>query len=182
MRTMDNPSRIVAYEVADSIADELDTLTVDKARDVWNKIIARNRQKKPDGSLNTVGVATTPEGFRFVYERWQKNPAPGYRLIKATTMSNAANLPDGYIDSCAPATRQPAAGLPRRRVRQPHQRQRVRRVRSRAERLERDHPGQRAAAHRHGFQRRQDGGVVNVLRDGDPHCVDELTGSSTRRP
>jgi len=99
LRTMDNPARIVAYEVADSICDELDTLPTDKARDVWNKVIARNRQKKPDGSLNTVGVATTPEGFRFVYERWKKNPAKGYRLIKATTMSNAANLPDGYIDS-----------------------------------------------------------------------------------
>lgn len=98
-RTMDNPARIVAYEVADSICDELDTLTTDKAREVWNKVIARNRQKKPDGSLNTVGVATTPEGFRFVYERWKKNPAPGYRLIQAPTMSNAANLPEGYIDS-----------------------------------------------------------------------------------
>lgn len=99
LRTMDNPARIVAYEVADSILDELDTLTTDKAREVWNKAIARNRQKKPDGALNTVGVATTPEGFRFVYERWKKNPAPGYRLIKASTYSNAANLPDGYIDS-----------------------------------------------------------------------------------
>lgn len=99
LRTMDNPARIVAYEVADSICDELDTLATEKAREVWNKVIARNRQKKPDGSPNTVGVATTPEGFRFVYERWKKNPAPGYRLIKATTMSNAANLPEGYIDS-----------------------------------------------------------------------------------
>jgi len=99
LRTMDNPARIVAYEVADSILDELDTLTTEKAREVWNKAIARNRQKKPDGALNTVGVATTPEGFRFVYERWKKNHAAGYRLIKATTMSNAANLPDGYIDS-----------------------------------------------------------------------------------
>lgn len=99
LRTMDNPARIVAYEVADSVLDELDTLTTEKARDVWNKAIARNRQKKPDGGLNTVAVATTPEGFRFVYERWKRDPAPGYRLIKATTMSNAANLPDGYIDS-----------------------------------------------------------------------------------
>lgn len=98
-RTMDNPARIVAYEVADSICDELDTLPVDKARDVWNKVIARNRQKKPDGARNTVGVVTTPEGFRFVYERWQKNPVAGYRLIKASTQSNAANLPEGYIDS-----------------------------------------------------------------------------------
>lgn len=98
-RTMDTPARIVAYEVADSIIDEIDVLPTDKARDVWNKAIARNRQKKPDGSLNTVGVATTPEGFRFVYERWCKSPADGYRLIRASTFSNAANLPAGYIES-----------------------------------------------------------------------------------
>lgn len=99
LRTMDNPARIVAYEVADSICDELDTLATEKGREVWNKVIARNRQKKPDGAQNTVGVATTPEGFRFVYERWKKAPAAGYRLIKASTYSNAANLPEGYIES-----------------------------------------------------------------------------------
>jgi len=99
LRTMDTPERIIGYEVADSIADELDTLKEDQAREVWNKIISRNRQKKPDGSLNTVGVATTPEGFRFVYARWQKSPAAGYRIIKASTLSNARNLPPGYIDS-----------------------------------------------------------------------------------
>lgn len=98
-RTMDAPTRIVSFEVADSIVDELDTLPIEKAREVWNKVISRNRQKKPDGSLNTVGVATTPEGFRFVYDRWVKNKAAGYRLIKATTQSNAANLPAGYIES-----------------------------------------------------------------------------------
>ncbi|MHB1023348.1 MAG: terminase large subunit domain-containing protein [Acidobacteriaceae bacterium] len=98
-RTLDNPERIVGYEVADSIVDELDTLKQDDAAHAWNQIIARNRQKKPDGSLNTVGVATTPEGFRFVYDRWEKSPAYGYRLIRASTYSNARNLPDGYIDS-----------------------------------------------------------------------------------
>ncbi len=98
-RTMDTPERIIAYEVADSIVDELDTLPTEKAREVWNKILGRNRQKKPDGSLNTVAVATTPEGFRFVYERWQRSPAKGYRIIKASTYSNAKNLPAGYIDS-----------------------------------------------------------------------------------
>lgn len=98
-RTLDTPERIIGYEVADSIADELDTLKEDQAREAWNKIISRNRQKKPDGSLNTVGVATTPEGFRFVYDRWQRRRAPGYRIIRASTLSNAANLPAGYIDS-----------------------------------------------------------------------------------
>ena len=98
-RTLDNPERIVGYEVADSIVDELDTLKQADAEHAWNQIIARNRQKKPDGSINTVGVATTPEGFRFVYDRWERAPADGYRLIRASTYSNARNLPAGYIDS-----------------------------------------------------------------------------------
>jgi hypothetical protein len=98
-RTLDNPDRIVGYEVADSIVDELDTLKQVDAEHAWRQVIARNRQKKPDGSLNTVAVATTPEGFRFVYDRWAKNLETGYRLIRASTYSNARNLPDGYIDS-----------------------------------------------------------------------------------
>ncbi len=96
-RTMENPERIVGYEVAHSIIDELDTLPIEKARTVWNKIIARNRQKC--SMPNTVAVATTPEGFRFVHERWVKNPAPGYVLFRAKTMDNEANLPAGYIDN-----------------------------------------------------------------------------------
>jgi phage terminase large subunit-like protein len=102
-RTMDNPERIVGYEVADSFVDELDTLKMDDARMVWNKIISRNRQKKHDGELNTVAVGTTPEGYRFVYERWARNEEAsrkdGYELIKASTVSNARNLPKGYIES-----------------------------------------------------------------------------------
>lgn len=102
-RTMDSPNRIIGYETADSLVDELDTLKVDDARNVWRKIIARNRQKKPDGSKNTIAVGTTPEGFRFVYEQWGKDPAAallkGYGIIKASTYTNARNLPDGYIQS-----------------------------------------------------------------------------------
>jgi PBSX family phage terminase large subunit len=98
-RTLDNPDRIVGYEVADSIVDELDILKKDDAKRAWQQIIARNRQKKPGGAINTVGVATTPEGFKFVYENWVKNPVDGYQLIKASTYSNERNLPNGYIDS-----------------------------------------------------------------------------------
>lgn len=94
-RNMEQPQRIVGYEVAHSLVDEIDTLPTDKARDAWNKIIARNRQKC--GMRNTVGVATTPEGFKFVYERWQKSPAKGYVMFRAKTEDNAANLPEDYI-------------------------------------------------------------------------------------
>ncbi len=96
-RSMSNPEAIVGYEVAHSICDELDTLPTEKAREVWNKIIARNRQQC--AIPNTVGVATTPEGFRFVWERWVKNKAPGYVLFRAKTMDNAVNLPAEYIDN-----------------------------------------------------------------------------------
>jgi len=37
-RSYDKPSRIIAYEVAHSICDELDTLPIDKAAIVWRKI------------------------------------------------------------------------------------------------------------------------------------------------
>lgn len=97
-RSMDTPESIIGYEVADSIADELDVLKIDKAADIWRKIVARNRQKKPDGSPNTIGVATTPEGFKFVYEKWKKNPMEGSQLIKASTSSNP-HLPPDYVQT-----------------------------------------------------------------------------------
>lgn len=97
-RTMDRPGRIVGYEVADSFVDELDTLKEKDAAEVWRRIMSRNRQKKPDGSDNTIAVGTTPEGFKFVYDRWKKNPpSEQYQIIKASTYSNARNLPENYI-------------------------------------------------------------------------------------
>jgi len=177
LRTMDNPARIVAYEVADSILDELDTLTTDKAREVWNKAIARNRQKKPDGSLNTVGVATTPEGFRFVYERWKKDPAPGYRLIQAPTMSNAANLPDGYIDSLRasyPSNLLAAylegefVNLTSGSVYAEFDRQ----LNNSTETIQTSEPLHIGMDFNVGNM----SAVVFVLRAGEPHAVDELTG------
>lgn len=96
-RSMSTPASIVGYEVAHSICDELDTMAPKLAAEAWNKIIARNRQKC--AIANTVAVATTPEGFGFVYDRWVKSPAPGYVLYRAKTTDNEANLPPGYIDN-----------------------------------------------------------------------------------
>lgn len=97
-RTMDRPGRIIGYEVADSFVDELDTLKEKDAAEVWRRIMSRNRQKKVDGAPNTIAVGTTPEGFKFVYDRWKKNPPnEEYELIRASTYSNAKNLPANYI-------------------------------------------------------------------------------------
>ena len=97
-RSMDTPSRIIGYEHADADVDELDTLKEVDAVDVWRRIQSRNRQNKPDGMANTIGVTTTPEGFRFVHKFWKKEPRDGYQLIQAPTYSNP-HLPDGYIQS-----------------------------------------------------------------------------------
>ena len=95
-RSMDNAQRIVGYEHADADIDELDTLKAVDAAYAWRQILARNRQSK-DGP-NTIGVTTTPEGFRFVYEMWRKEPKAGYQIIQAPTRSNP-HLPEGYIES-----------------------------------------------------------------------------------
>ena len=97
-RSMDTPNRIIGYEVGDSDVDELDTLKRDDAADVWRRILSRNRQKKPDGKPNTAAVATTPEGFRFVYEAWEQKSLPGYEIIRAPTYSNP-HLPEDYVQS-----------------------------------------------------------------------------------
>ena len=97
-RSMDTPSRIIGYEHGDADVDELDTLKRDDAAEVWRRVLSRNRQKKAGGTPNTIGVTTTPEGFRFVYETWKKSPKPGYEIIQAATESNP-HLPAGYIDS-----------------------------------------------------------------------------------
>lgn len=95
-RSMDNPERIVGYETAHSVLDELDTLSTERAREIWNKVIARNRKQSALG--NSVSVTTTPEGFKFVYETWQKNKRDDYVIYKAKTRDNPY-LPDGYVES-----------------------------------------------------------------------------------
>lgn len=96
-RTLDNPDRIVGFEISDGGIDEFDTLDEKKAGNAWRKCLARCRKKKPDGEKNTLAIATTPEGFRYVYQTWGKNPKPGYRLYRAPTSSNPF-LPEGYVD------------------------------------------------------------------------------------
>lgn len=174
-RTMENPARIVGYEVAHSICDELDTLPTDKAREVWNKIIARNRQKCD--WPNTVGVATTPEGFRFVYERWVKNPAPGYVLFRAKTVDNAANLPPGYIENLRASypSNLLAAYLEGEFVNltagsvYPEFDRTANASRETIRPNEPLHVGM-------DFNVTKMAAVIHVLRDGDPHAVAELTG------
>jgi len=99
MRSFDKPERIVSYEVAHSVIDELDTLKKSKAEFVWRKVVERNRQRQNNKLKNTIGVVTTPDqGFNgFIYDRWVRKNKLGHELIKAKTTENPF-LPDGYVD------------------------------------------------------------------------------------
>lgn len=96
-RGMDNPETIVGYEVFYSIIDECDILNQDKMTIAYNKIMARNRQKHPDGKLNQIDVASTPEGFKWFYQRYVKEfNSETDLLVRASTYDNK-HLPEQYI-------------------------------------------------------------------------------------
>ncbi len=90
-RSMNDPARIVAYEVYASHVDEADLMpTTAKGTEAWNRIIARNRQIHPDNKehFSMVSAYSTPESFRFTYIRWKKKPGQGYKYVVAPTSSN----------------------------------------------------------------------------------------------
>lgn len=97
-RSMDNPSSIVGFKISRALVDEIDVLHTKKATDAWRKIIARMRLKIP-GVVNSIGVTTTPEGFKFVYEQFANNPTESYSMVQASTYENEKFLPPDYISS-----------------------------------------------------------------------------------
>jgi len=97
-RSMEKPNTIVGFKISRALVDEIDTLPKKKAKQAWDKIIARMRLKI-DGVQNGIGVTTTPEGFMFVYEEFKKDPKPSYSMVQASTYENEIYLPDDYISS-----------------------------------------------------------------------------------
>ncbi len=97
-RSMDDPGGIVGFKIARANVDEIDVLAKEKARDAWRKIIARLRLVVP-GVVNGIGVTTTPEGFRFVYDTFARAPGGDYSMVQASTYENARYLPPDYIQS-----------------------------------------------------------------------------------
>lgn len=99
LRSYDNPNRFIAFEVAHSVVDEIDSLDVpvEKADLIWRKVTERTRQKTKRG--NTIGAVTSPDHgvHGFVYNRWVRNVTKRQQLIKAKTTDNPF-LPPGYVD------------------------------------------------------------------------------------
>jgi len=100
LRNMTKPETIVGYETFYSIIDEIDILPKDKAKKVFNKIIARNRQVCLKGGKNAIDLVSTPEGFNFLYNFAVKEWSTEKLLIKAKTSDNPF-LPPDYIDTLA---------------------------------------------------------------------------------
>lgn len=97
-RSMENPDTLVGYETFGAHCDELDTLKPAKAETVWQKVIARNRQKAGGGAPNRARVYTTPEGFGFVHRRWVAEANEQYQITRAPTYSNPY-LPPEYVEN-----------------------------------------------------------------------------------
>ena len=95
-RSMERPENIIGFKIGRALVDEIDVMKIDKATLAWNKIIARMRYLD---ATNGLDVTTTPEGFKFVYQRFKESPTSSYGLIQASTYDNAANLPEDYIQS-----------------------------------------------------------------------------------
>lgn len=104
LRSLDNPDRIVGYQSYRSHIDELDTIPTAQAELAWEKIIGRNRQVPNSQTIKTadnrVSAYSTPEGYRFLYDRWDKNnPNPQeYQSVRVTSESNPYLSP-AYIQS-----------------------------------------------------------------------------------
>ena len=103
-RSMDVPEQIVGFKIGHALVDEIDLLKQDKAQLAWRKIIARMRYNET-GVKNSIDVTTTPEGFRFSYSQFYKEPLASaekrdlYGLVQASTYENERNLPEDYIPS-----------------------------------------------------------------------------------
>lgn len=120
-RSMEHPQRIVGFDINHALIDEIDCMKKEKADAAWKKIVARlsssgfDEQRLYDEEFdidlviealgeNTVDFTTTPEGFNWVYDFFVKQLKADpeleqyYGIIHASTLQNAKNLPDDYID------------------------------------------------------------------------------------
>lgn len=98
LRNMSNPETIVGYETFYSLIDETDILPQVKMNLAVAKILGRNRATPPQGQINQTDVVGTPEGYKWLYDFFIKNPTENKTTIHAKTFDNPF-LPLDYIDT-----------------------------------------------------------------------------------
>ena len=94
-RSFENWSRIIGLNLAWVLADEIDTVAPTIASRAFPKILGRLRA----GNVRQFGVASTPEGFRWMWQTFGSDDAKkreDRRLIKMKT-SDTPHVPDDFI-------------------------------------------------------------------------------------
>ncbi len=93
-RATETWNRIRGQNLSFACIDEVDTSPAEIAQKASEMVLARLR----GGSAPQLAVASTPEGYRWMYRTFVENPGPDRHLIKAKTTDNP-HLPPGFIDS-----------------------------------------------------------------------------------
>ena len=94
LRTMETWNRIRGQNLCAAGMDEIDTSPRKTAESAVRMALARLRS----GNIQQFYAATTPEGFGWAWDTFEKNPAPDKHLIRARTVDNP-HLPEGFVDS-----------------------------------------------------------------------------------
>jgi hypothetical protein len=95
-RSFENWSRIIGLNLAWVLADEIDTVAPSIASKAFPKILGRLRA----GNVRQFGAASTPEGFRWMWNTFGSDEAqqrPDRKLIKMRTADNP-HLPPDFIE------------------------------------------------------------------------------------
>jgi hypothetical protein len=95
-RSFENWSRIIGLNLAWVLADEIDTVTPSIANKAFPKILGRLRA----GNVRQFGAASTPEGFRWMWNTFGSEEAQGRqdrKLIKMRSVDNP-HLPPDFIE------------------------------------------------------------------------------------
>lgn len=95
-RSFENWSRIIGLNLAWVLADEIDTVTPNIANKAFPKILGRLRA----GNVRQFGAASTPEGFRWMWNTFGSEEAQGRadrKLIKMRSVDNP-HLPADFIE------------------------------------------------------------------------------------
>ena len=93
-RATETWNRIRGQNLSFACIDEVDTSPPDVAQKASEMVLARLR----GGSHPQLKVASTPEGYRYMYRCFIENPSDDKRLIKAKTTDNP-HLPAGFVES-----------------------------------------------------------------------------------
>ena len=95
-RSFENWSRIIGLNLAWVLADEIDTVTPSIANKAFPKILGRLRS----GNVRQFGAASTPEGFRWMWNTFGSEDAKSRtdrHLIKMRSSDNP-HLPSDFIE------------------------------------------------------------------------------------